>query len=227
MNVTVSFEPGISVATSKIVIESTFSAKKIIKDFFHEDFLDIKVVVAKDHESMCTLIGKDRPKSGVTTNQDDTIYLYDPSLWKEDETGHTLVDLTESLIHQMVHLFFRRHTIKAPVWFEEGVAVYVGANLSFQKREKEFSQLLNQHGFFNLSQNIRPFGKHDVPAYSYLTAYKYIATVIKEIGQKKMVELLLSIKETNKFEETFEKKTGMSVTYSWNLCEKMVLKESI
>lgn len=220
MNITTSFESGVSVETSKVVIESVFSAKKIVEDYFYQNFPYIKVVVAKDHENMCSLIGKDRPKYGVTTNLDDTIYLYDPSLWKEEETGHTLADLTESLIHQMVHVFFRRHAIKAPIWFEEGIAVFVGANLSIQKREKDFSELLNRYGFLNLYQNMQPFGKHESPAYSYLTAYKYIATVTKKIGQKKIVDLLLSLNEIDKFEEIFEKKTGMSVEHSWNLFEK-------
>lgn len=216
MDITVSLESGVSVDTGKTILEATFAAQRILEDFLAEDFSDVKVVVAKDHKGMCALIGKDRPKYGVTTNLNDSIYLSDPSSWTETETGHTPQDLTESLVHQMVHLFFRRNAIKAPVWFEEGVAVFVGAHLSDQKREKEFDRLLRMYGFRDLSKHTEPFGKQEAPAYSYLTAYKYVSALNERLGRKKLVRLISSLSTRSNFEAVFKQETGMSVGYSWD-----------
>ena len=208
---------------SRLVINAFNKAKSKVSMFFGTPPPDTEIIIARDFDHMCELIGKKRPVWGETTNKDGKIYLSDPLSWKKEITGHTLEDLKSSLAHQLVHLHFQRNSISLPIWFEEGIAVFVGRDSGIKNREKDFKNLTRQHKIPNLQKNPSTFSSHPIPALAYLTSYKFICFLIAKSGKEKLVNFINSFSKYKNFDEALSSFWRFKSKSYWNTFEKSII----
>lgn len=219
-----SFQDGLSEKVSLNVVSCSLKAQAIVQTFFADTLSDLTFVVVGNHRELCEITETYRPKYGVTTNKNGVVYLYDPSTWTVEETGHTPKDLTESLIHQLVHVFVFRHRLQLPNWFEEGLAVYVGAHLSKHHRFSELKMLHKKYGPQQLYKNTLSIKDHQVPAYSYLLASAYVEYIEKELGHARFTTFLLEADDEKHFTQNLFSVTHNTLEGSWSRFEQKLEK---
>ncbi len=208
---------------SRLVKTAFKKAKSKVSGFFGTKLQDTEIIIARDFDHLCELIGKKRPAWGVTTNKDGKIYSSNPLLWKKEITGHTLEDLESSLAHQLVHLHFQRKLIRLPIWFEEGIAVFVSRDSGMKTREEDFKNLINLYGIPNFQKNPSLFSSFPVPALAYLTSYKFICFLIAKSGKEKLVNFINSISKYKNFKEALTSFWQFKGKSYWNIFEKSII----
>lgn len=191
-----------------------------VEHFFQDTIDKIEVIVARDHEDMCRTINKTRPLWGVTTHLYGKIYLYNPHIWDEKTTGHSFEDLQSSLAHQIVHVYLQRKKIKLPLWFEDGLAMFVSKDDRTIKRIDDFNRLKQENSIPNFATNPETFKNHPVPAFAYLTAYVFIDYISEKTPKSGLVKFIKSLSSESLFIPLFAKTYCKSLLNMWTEFEK-------
>lgn len=177
----------------------TIQSKKVMR-LLGLELQNISLIVASNHDHMCQLLGKQRPLWGVTSNLDDTLYMYNPKLWKKSTTGHDYNDIGSSIGHQLIHILLGQYEIKLPIWFEEGFATFVSFYKTINKRENDYRRLIKSNGLPDLVSLNEAFDKTSIPALSYLTAERFVKFLYEsdKVGFLKLLTYCHDIKEFSK-----------------------------
>lgn len=202
--------------TIQIIQKDFLHAIDVVEKLFGTDFADLTLITADTKSRYDRLLETNRPPWGVTTQKKGVIYIYDPSLWRKNPTGHTMKDLIPSLIHELVHVYFFKKHITCPIWFEEGMAVKLSDENKGNKR-KAFNKLASKYlmpDIINVSQNFKKMsGK--LPLVHYLTFFMFVSHIFNQFGTKKIVKFLKSLEWKNDFERLFSEIFNRSPQEIW------------
>lgn len=145
-----------------------------VEKMFDIKLNNINLILVTDHKHLCKITKKARPLWGVSTNIKNTIFVYNPKEWDILTTGHSYEDLDASISHQIVHIFFKQLKIKTPVWFEEGLATFVGYKNLNKKRHSDYLRLSKIYGVPSILTENTAFSQTEIPALRYLTSEKFV-----------------------------------------------------
>ncbi len=173
----------LSLEDKNIVIDTLAKALKKFNYIFKFKS-DIEISTYNSFEKYCLTIGEKRQKWGVTKHKNGKIYLYNPLLWTEFDTGHKPSDLEASLIHEIFHVYCYKNEFKLPNWLEEGIATYLSQNYDGGQKDHDFHILKNRYKYLpDLPVLNKDFSTHRDHAWSYLTAYTFVKYLAKKDGQ--------------------------------------------
>lgn len=188
----------INLKNKKIIVGTLVKAlKNFNRTFRFKD--DIEISTYNNFENYCQAVEEKRQKWGVTKHKNGKVYLYNPSLWTEMETGHKPSDLEASLIHEIFHAYCYQNQFNLPKWLEEGIATYLSQTFDGGQKDRDFQTLKRQYinipDLPNLDEN---FGTHFDHAWSFLTAYTFVKYLIKNDGQDLVKKIPTEYKLKNK-----------------------------
>lgn len=200
----------------QIIQRDFFYAVRVIEKLLNIDFDQLILIVARNKDQYDNFLKTNRPSWGVTTQKKGVVYLYDPSLWKKNITGHNMKDLKPSLIHELVHLYmFKKHMI-SPEWFKEGLAVRISDENKGNKK-KMFNRLVLKYPIPNIITATSSFKKMKgkLPLMYYLTSFMFVSYLFELLGIKKTARFIKLLENKSNFENQFSKVFSLSLQEVW------------
>lgn len=199
-----------------LITNATSISKKKVEQLLDVNINSINMVVARDHQHLSLLTAENRPPWGVTKNIKNKIIMSNPLGWTKKDNGHDLHDLSPSIIHELIHLLIFQQKLVVPIWFEEGLAVYLSAqSLGNNDKTDEFERLIKQHDLPNILQSIS-FTNQDVPILYYLTSYKFVEYIVKKEKGLTPIKLMLKSNLNNRsFDDHIHASYNQSINQLW------------
>lgn len=197
------------------ILVSAYEAKNKFERFFEDKSENIHIITFDTWDSYTTALRDKKPTWAVTANKDAVVHIYNPRKWHIMKTGHSINDLTPSILHELVHVYFKKQKINLLPIFEEGIAQYISGKKGVKRRNYKY--LLKKSQLPNLLENQLEFKQHEIPALSYLASHEYISMLAKMFGLKKLKHFFINIKEKNNFDLLFKEIFAISPTESWKI----------
>ncbi len=131
--------------------------------------------------------------------------------------------LVRDMPHELTHLIFHQRTAQglAPIWFDEGLAVY---NQDYREDDMNtrFTSALATHSLLRLSTITYTFPVNSDKAYlAYAQSWKLVAYMYKTFGQRKVATLIRSMQSRQQtFDEDMHQALGLDVDHleqQWHL----------
>jgi hypothetical protein len=179
-----------------------------LNDFYGINWIENrpKIVIVNDRKTIDSLHSR-KTEDWLVGWADfgSTIYLLN-SLNYKTESNHTFKKESYSMLikHELSHLFFGI-LIKqnyAPVWLNEGVAIYLSGQNKFKKEIQEFKTFLNY------------YDKGSCEVYN--ESGFFVQMLVEKYGKEKFLKFLISlqkIKNRKEFDSLFFKTYKFSLNY--------------
>lgn len=120
---------------------------------------------------------------------------------KKDEKKYKAL-IAHELCHLFVGIVSRRTPLAGPMWWNEGLSVYLSGQINFRKRPNKFV------GFLNSNR------ENPVPAYN--EGGFVVELLVNKYGKEKIIELVKSLgdyKNEGDFDKFFERVYGFELSY--------------
>ena len=186
--------------------------EKAIQDY--NEFFEItlqkqfKIYMIHSREEMDIIQGKKTEDwvAGHTRDHGQKVFIFDPEYY-EKETGKKQIYFKKLLKHEIVHVYIREIINgKCPRWLNEGLAGYLPKQ---NTTDKPIEEIVNCIDCFD-----------DFVFEHYRTSSKLIELLITKYGKEKLLALLESLKNKEKFFSAFQNIYGFEITKE-NLIENL------
>jgi hypothetical protein len=144
--------------------------------------------------------------AGYSFGQKGQIFLFDSDCYIK-ETGKTIYNTEKLIKHEIAHLYFGEITkTNKPKWLNEGLAEHLAQK---KKSDKSLEEIVDCIDCFD-----------DFLFEHYRTSSKLIELLITKYGKEKLLALLESLKNKEKFFSAFQNIYGFEITKE-NLIENL------
>ena len=187
--------------------------EKAIQDY--NEFFEItlqkqfKIYMIHSREEMDIIQGKKTEDwvTGHTRDHGQKVFIFDPEYY-EKETGKKQIYFKKLLKHEIVHVYVAEIRNKGfvPSWLNEGLAEHLAQK---KKSDKSLEEIVDCIDCFD-----------DFLFEHYRTSSKLIELLITKYGKEKLLALLESLKNKEKFFSAFQNIYGFEITKE-NLIENL------
>jgi hypothetical protein len=99
------------------------------------DYKRINVIMFYTLEDLMRYIGQIVPTWVIATNFGRSILVLDYEIWKSRQCGN----LSQIILHELVHVIVCKYKVEVPIWLNEGLAQYLAGQLDTGPvRHREF-----------------------------------------------------------------------------------------